>query len=505
MNRHRSRAALTGISMATFMTCFDTHVFTVALATVQDKLRLSLAGVEWIVSSYMLAFAGLLLVGGRLADLLGPRRAILLGLSLFTAASAAAGTAHDQALLVAARTMQGAAAALLGPAAVRGIAFVFPDEHERRKAMGMWGAIGALGLAVGPVTGGFISQVLGWNWVFLINLPVGVVAAGIVRFSITHSSMPTTTAGGEYGMSSVTSVWQRLDLPGLVTSSAALISATFALIEAQERGFGSRVVLGAFALASVATAAFRRAESRARHPMIEAGLVRNRVFSGGLLAMALWTFGVYGFYTFTSLYLQEVMGLSAAEAGLTFAPMAIAMMAAFTRAEDIALRFGPDQTVAAALLAMATSIAGVATVGADTGAFGLVPCFTLYGLGSGLMMPLTTRILAALPTNRAGVASGMLSLTQEISGLFGTTILGVVFSAARTTQEAGGLTAAQTMAHAFRTTLLVAAGSVAMGAVPGFIALKGPRRIEQGRRRHDGVGLTNGLLAKVPRPHRRSS
>jgi EmrB/QacA subfamily drug resistance transporter len=303
--------SLVAVSLATFMTYLDNNVTNVAIPTIERSLHLSLAGLEWVVSSYILVFAGLLLAGGRLADLYGRRRVFLIGLSVFTLASLGAGLAGNGTVLIGARLVQGLGAALVVPTTLAIIMATFRDVRERTTAIGVWTAIGAMALAFGPLIGGFISQHLHWGWIFFINVPVGIAAFLIAVMSVGETRDP--------------SVARHLDVPGLISSAVALFALVYALIEGHDKGWTSALILGAFGLAAVAGAAFAVIESRTVHPMVEMGLFRSRVFAGGTVTMMLWAFGIFGIYFFTSIYLQTILGFSPTKAGLAFVPMALCM------------------------------------------------------------------------------------------------------------------------------------------------------------------------------------
>jgi EmrB/QacA subfamily drug resistance transporter len=313
---------------------------------------------EWIASAYILVFAGLLLAGGRLSDVLGSRRTFVAGLGLFTLASIAAGLAPNQEMLIGARAAQGIGAALLSPAALALLTELFPDPRERGTAIGVWGGVGALALAVGPLTGGWLSENVSWGWIFLINVPIGVAAAALTALSV-----PAGRRRGSRG----------LDLPGLLTSSVALFALTYALIEGESRGWTSGGILGAFGIAAASAAAFLVIESRSANPMMDLGFFRMRVFSGGLLAMGLWAFGVFGVYFYTAIYLQDVLGFSPTGAGAAFVPMALLLSAGATVAPRLEARFGAARTVAAGLALMAVAIGGIAQYGEGTTYGDLLP------------------------------------------------------------------------------------------------------------------------------------
>src|SRR6266704_170776 len=305
--------ALAAVGLATFMTSLDNTVVNVALPSIQRDLGLSLSGLEWIASAYVLAFAGLLLAGGRLADLYGRRRLFLAGTALFTAASLASGLASSPAVLLAGRVAQGAGAALAAPTALAIIAAMFPGERERGRAVGAWSGTSALAVALGPLAGGFISQHWHWSWIFFINVPLGVLTLALGATAITESRGTRLPRG--------------LDLPGLATATLALTALSYALIQGHAAGWTSPPILAALTAAAAASAAFAAAEARSPAPMIDLALFRNRVFAGGTATLVLWGFGVLGVYFFTPLYLQGVLGFSPTAARLGVIPPAQAGVA----------------------------------------------------------------------------------------------------------------------------------------------------------------------------------
>jgi EmrB/QacA subfamily drug resistance transporter len=459
----RRWVALVAVALATFMTYLDNNVVNVALPSIQRDLHLSISGLEWIASAYILVFAGLLLVGGRLADALGMRGTFLAGLASFTLASLAAGLAGSQEVLIGARAAQGVGAALLTPAALALLPALFPDPRERGMAIGIWGGVGALALAVGPLTGGYLSQHLHWGWIFLVNVPLGVVTAGLALMSVPRGQRLRR---------------RRLDLPGLMASSVAMFAVTYALIEGESRGWTSGPILGAFALAAVAAAGFLAIERRSADPMMELSFFRLRAFSGGLAAIGLWAFGVFGIYFFTAIYLQDVLGFSPTEAGAGFVPMALVMAVVAAVAPRVEARFGAGRVVATALGLMAIAIGGISTVGEGSSYLDLLPWFLLYGLGGGLLIPLTNVILGALPADRAGVASGMLNVSREVFGLMGITILGAILSAR---QNAVAGPALHRFLEGYQFSLVIAAVLIAVGVPVSLFALRRTSVVEPAR------------------------
>jgi EmrB/QacA subfamily drug resistance transporter len=450
---------LVAVSLAAFMTYLDNNVTNVAIPTIQRSLHLSIAGLEWVVSSYVLVFAGLLLVGGRLADSYGRRRLFFTGTAVFTLASMAAGLAGSGGMLIGARLVQGLGAALVVPTTLAIIIATFTDARERTTAIGIWTAIGAMALAFGPLIGGFISQHLHWGWIFFINVPVGITAVTIAALTMPESKDPSAAG--------------RLDIPGMITSSAALAGLTYALIEGHDKGWTSGIILGAFALAAAAAVAFVLIESSTERPMVALSLFRSRVYSGGTVTMMLWAFGIFGIYFFTAIYLQDILGFSPTKAGLAFVPMALCLALAATAAGPIYLRLGAHRTVAAGMLAMAGGLYLLSTLGASATFAALMPAFVIFGLGAGLMqVPLTNSILHGQAEANAGIASALLNASREVAGLLGITVIGAVLRSRQSVALSQGVHQAGAFLDGYHAGLLVTVALVASGAVISFLALR---------------------------------
>jgi EmrB/QacA subfamily drug resistance transporter len=450
---------LVAVGLATFMTYLDNNVTNVAIPTIQRDLHLSIAGLEWVVSSYILVFAGLLLAGGRLADVYGRRRLFMIGLSVFTLASLGAGLAGSGGVLIGARLVQGLGAALVVPTTLAIIVATFDSSRERATAIGVWTAIGAMALAFGPLIGGFISQHVHWGWIFFINVPIGIITFVIGTLSIRESR------GEEVA---------RIDVPGLVTSAVSLFALTYALIEGHDKGWTSGLILASFALSAVAAAAFLFIESRAAHPMVSLSLFRSRVFSGGTVTMMLWAFGIFGIYFFTSLYLQNVLGFSPTKAGLVFIPMALCMAAFASIAGPVTARLKAHRTVALGMVIMAAGLVLFARQGTGASVASLMPGFLLFGAGAGLMnVPLTNAVLHSMPPSRSGVASALLNASRELAGLLGITIIGAVLRARQGTALHQGHNPATSFLDGYHAGLVLTIGLVLVGAVVSYLALRG--------------------------------
>jgi EmrB/QacA subfamily drug resistance transporter len=476
------------------MTYLDNNVTNVAIPTIQRSLHLSVAGLEWVVSSYLLTLAGLLLVGGRLADVYGRRRMFLGGLALFTVSSLAAGLAGSGGVLIASRAVQGVGAALLMPTTLAIIMAAFADPAERTKAIGIWTAIGALGLGLGPVIGGLISQHIRWGWIFLINVPVGVVtfALGIVFVRESRAS----------------SAVRSLDIPGLVSSALSLFALTYALIEGGYKGWTTTQILASFAVSAAALGVFIAIELRAAHPMVDLQMFRMRQFSGGTGTMMIWAFGILGIYFFTSLYLQGILGFSPTKAGLAFVPMALTLAVFAALAPQVEPRIGAHRTIALGMLMMVVGLVLFVRFGEHASYAALMPGFVVFGAGAGLMnVPLTNAVMHATPQARAGVAGALLNDSREVAGLLGITIIGAVLSARESAALRGGATRAQAFVTGYHTGLWVTIGLLAAGAVLSYVTLR-PAKTQLSQRH--SVRLTphrqahRGVTYRVVLRHNRS-
>lgn len=460
MDATHRRWTLIAVALATFMTYLDNNIVNVALPTIERRLHLTVAGLEWVVSAYILVFAGLLLVGGRLADAFGRRRLFLIGLAIFTVGSFASGVAGNVEILVASRAIQGLGAALVTPTTLALISASFTDPRERNAAVGTWSAVGALALALGPLLGGVISQHLAWGWIFLLNVPIGVGTLGLGAWAISESREKLS---------------RRLDLPGLTTSATALFCLTYALIEGPSLGWSSAVIVGSFVVAGLAGIGFVLVEARITDPMVAVSLFRNRVFAGGSVALMVWAFGLFGIYFFTSLYLQDVLGFSPTKAGLVFVPMALLMAVGAVASERVARLFGAHRSVAAAMLLMAGGIASVTWLGKTASFAELMPSFAVIGIGGGLTIPLTATVLGVMPTEQVGVASGIFNASREVAGLLGITVIGVIISARQSVELHKGHGITTAFLSGYQMGLIAAAVLVAAGGLAAWVALRRTR------------------------------
>jgi EmrB/QacA subfamily drug resistance transporter len=458
MEQPKSKLTLLTVALATFMTYLDNNIVNVAMPAIQKDLRLTISGLEWVVSSYILVFASLLLAGGRLADVFGRKKLFLIGLGIFTVASLAAGLAGNATALVISRSVQGLGAALVTPTTLAIISATFTNARQRATAVGIWSGVGALALAVGPLLGGVLSQHATWEWIFILNVPIGALTFVMGVRVITESRRDSGP--------------RRLDVSGLGTSALALLALTYGLIEGQSRGWTSPLIVACFVVAVVLGAAFLWIERRNAQPMIAMSLFSERVFSGGLIALMMWGFGLFGIYFFTSLYLQNVLGFSPTKAGLAFLPMALLMAAGAVVSEQLSRRLGAHRVVAFAMLLMAGGIAWVSLLSADTSFLGLMPSFAVIGIGGGLTVPLTASVLDAMPREEAGVASGIFNASREISGLLGVAVIGAILATRQSGLVAAGSSAVDAFLGGYSTGGLISAALVVAGAIAAYLGLR---------------------------------
>lgn len=445
------------VALAAFVTSLDNTVINIALPAIREDLGLSLSGLQWAVTSYILAFSSLLLVGGRLTDMLGRRRAMLVGFLVFSGASLAAGLAPSGEALIAARVVQGAGAALILPASLSVIASDLEGE-ARDLGAGIWTAAIAIALFVGPVVGGAISEYLHWSWIFLLNVPVGAVAMVMVGATVPDRE---ARASG--------SVLARLDPPGLLLSTLALFAITYALVQGNEEGFGSQPITAAFVVFVAAALAFMVVESRARFPLVDVSLFANRVFAGGTAAQMLWGLAINGVFFFTSLYIQDVLDLSPTQAGLVFVPLAVFLVVGVGVAPRLVTMLGANVTVAAGMVTIAVGLLPIVVLGSGVEQQ-LLGC-AVVGLGSGLTTPLTSAILGVMPEDRAGMGSAVVAVAREVSGVLGIALIGAILAARQATALAEGSPPAEAFLDGHVTGLIGAAVLVLAGAIVSAFAL----------------------------------
>ena len=409
----RRAARLAALSLGIVVVQLDVTIVNVALDQIQGLMQGGVAGLQWVVNGYTLAFASLLLTGGALGDRFGARRLYLAGFALFTLASLACGLAPTGTVLIAARVAQGLGGALLMPCSLALVAHAYHDPGERMRAIGIWAGAGGMAMVAGPVVGGVLIALLGWRSIFLVNLPIGAVGLWLtLRF--------TTETEGRHS--------RALDLPGQVLAIVALVALTGSIIEGEPLGWTHPAVLGGAALFLLAGIGFLLVESRSPAPMMQLGLFRHPVFSAVSFIGFLMNAGFYGATFLLSLYFQGPLGLSPFLTGLAFVPMTglIAVINVF--AGRIAARHGARLPMVSGLCVAVAGFAALALVLTPATDYGAI-WWTLLLIGCGTALtvpPMTAALLATVDRARSGIASGVLNSLRQTGGAIGVAVLGAV-------------------------------------------------------------------------------
>jgi EmrB/QacA subfamily drug resistance transporter len=450
---------LAAVAFGLFMIMLDNTVVNVALPSIAADLRADLSELEWIVTGYALTFASLMLTGGKLADLLGRRLIFVVGLTIFTLSSLVCGLADSGELLIGARVVQGAGAALMNPATLSIIAATFPPR-QRGMAIGIWAGVSALALAIGPLVGGLLTEHIDWSWIFFVNVPVGILAIAASFILIPESKDESAE--------------QRLDLPGLLTSGVGLFALTYGLIEANTYGWTSGRILGSFAVAALMLVAFVLLEFHQRIPMVDLTLFRNGTFAGANLAVLLVALAMFGVFFFVSLYMQGVLGYSAVEAGAAFLPMTVLIILVAPIAGKTSDRIGSRWLMTAGMLLVAVQLVYFSRLGVDEAFWNLLPGLLLGGAGIALVMtPSAAAAVRALPVDKAGVGSAVLNAFRQVGGSMGIALMGAIMA-----HELGSVSGPevfrdpQRFVDGFSTTLMVAAVIALVGAVVSAVLVR---------------------------------
>jgi EmrB/QacA subfamily drug resistance transporter len=404
--------ALVVLSLVQFVLVLDATVVNVALPSIERDLGMGPAGLAWVVNGYALAFGGLLLLGGRLADLFGRRRVFLAGLGVFALASAAAGLSLGPETLVAGRFLQGAGAALVAPAALSMVTLLFSEEKERATALSIWGGLAGLGATVGVLLGGVLSDLASWPWVFLINLPVAAVALALVPRLVAESR---SSSGGR----------GRLDVPGALLVTAGLSLVVFALLGKGAQSWASGAVLVPLACGFALVGLFVAAEARAENPLVPLRFFRSGIRSAANAIFVLTNGAMMAMYFSLSLYMQQVLGFSALLAGLAYLPLCAAFFVGIGASSRLVRRFGARTVITGGLTVAAAGLALLSGVSAD-GSYlrDLLPGMLVVPLGAGAAFVAAT-ILALEGTDGkdAGLASGVLNTAQQVGNALGLAVL----------------------------------------------------------------------------------
>ncbi len=471
---------LAAVSVGLFMIMLDNTVVNVALPSIRRSLGMSLSELEWVVAGYALTFAAFMLTGGKLADLLGRRLIFMLGLVVFTGASLACGLAPSGGFLIGARVVQGFGGAMMNPSTLSIITATFPPRR-RGTAIGIWAGVSAMALAIGPLVGGLLTEHVNWNWIFFINVPIGI--AGLITAPLLIEESRDTSRE------------QRPDIPGLATSGIGLFALTFAFIEANSYGWTSWQILGAFAIAAVALGAFVVLELRQRLPMLELSLFHNRTFSGANVAMLFVGLAMFGTFFYVSLYMQNVLGYSPVQAGASFLPMTLLIILIAPQAGRLSDRFGSRWLVGGGMTLLAIMLFYYSTLGANATFWEIFPGLIIGGVGMGsTMTPTTAAAMSAVPVDKAGVGSAVLNSMRQVGGSLGIAVMGAIVASSVSSSLASGHNPTDAFLNGFHDALRVASLLAIAGAVVATVAI---RKVEH---RHPAEAETGAEAEAEPAP-----
>jgi EmrB/QacA subfamily drug resistance transporter len=444
---------LGAVSFGLFMIMLDNTIVNVALPSIQRDLGIGLSELQWIVAGYSLTFAALMLTGGKLADHYGRRLIFVVGLIIFTLASLACGLAETGEMLIAARVVQGAGAALMNPATLSIISATFPPE-QRGMAIGIWAGVSALALAIGPLAGGLLTDHLDWSWIFFVNIPVGVLAVA-ASFLVIEESRDMSEE-------------RRLDVPGQLAGGVGLFALTYALIEANTYGWTSGRILGAFALAAVALAGFVWLERVQRVPMLDLELFRNRTFAGANSVILLVALAMFGVFFFVSLYMQNILGFSAVETGAAFLPMTVLIILVAPVAGKLSDRLGSRWLMTVGMVLVGLQLLYFSRLGVDENFWNLLPGLLVGGVGMALVMtPSAAAAVRSVPVDQAGVGSAVLNACRQVGGSMGIAVMGAIIAA-----EIGDRRSPEAFVEGFSTALVVAALIAFAGAAVALVTVR---------------------------------
>ena len=452
--RDRRWIALILLCSAQFVV-LDASIVNVALPTIGEALDFTESGLPWVVNAYVLTFGGFLLLGGRLADLLGRRRVFMFGLVLFALASLAGGLASTSGQLIAARAVQGLGAAILSPAALSIVATTFRDGAERNKALGIWGAVAGSGCAAGVLLGGVLTEYLGWEWVLWVNVPIGIAAAAIAPSLIAESRNEEET--------------RHFDVAGAATITIGLSALVYALLDAESAGWGSAQTIGILAGSAVLLAAFVAIERRSRAPLVPFSIFRLRTITGANVVGILVGASLFSMFFFISLYMQQVLGYSAIKAGLSYLPLAIAIILSAGVASGLVTKVGFKPILATGMVLIAAGLLWFSQISAD-GTFiaDILGPSLLAAVGLGFsFVPVTIAAVSGVEDREQGLASGLINTSQQVGGALGLAILAAIANS-----EIGSSHDPAVLTDGFSSAFLVGAGFAVLGLLATLLLIR---------------------------------
>lgn len=458
--------ALAVIAVAQLMIVLDASVVTIALPSAQHALHISVANRQWALTAYTLAFGGLLLIGGRMADFLGRKRMFIISLLGFAAASALGGSAQDAAMLFGARALQGAFAALMAPASLSLLTVTFTEPKERARAFGVYGAIAGGGAAIGLVLGGALTTYASWRWTLLINVPIAIVAAvGAVR------ELRESRVTGE----------SHYDIPGALAVTAGLLSLVYGFTRAELDGWGSPVTLGLLSAGAVLVTTFVLMERRSATPLLPLRVVLDRNRGGSFLSSLLVGIALFGTFLFLTYYLQGTLHYSALKSGFAFLPFSGGIIFAAMLASQLLPRLGPRVLITGGLLLAAIGLAWFTQIGVHTSYVAhVLPAEIVVSVGLGFaFVPFSSTALIGVAPHDAGVASALVNATQQVGGSLGTALLNTVAASATasyiTAHRAGATFTSLGLVHGYTTGFTCSAAVLLIAAIVAATLVRASR------------------------------
>lgn len=457
--------ALYVLCAGVLMIVLDTTIVNVALPSIRGDLGFSETSLVWVVNAYMLTFGGFLLLGGRLGDLYGHRKLLLVGLALFTLASSACGLSYSQTLLVSARAIQGLGGAVVSAVALSLIMNLFTEPDERAKAMGVYGFVCAGGGSIGVLFGGLITHALSWHWIFLVNLPIGVAVYALCLRLLPDD--PGQSHGGH------------LDIAGAVTVTTSLMLAVYAIVKGNEAGWTSLQTMSLLGIAALLLALFLAIEARVSSPLMPLGLFRLRNLATANVIGILWAAAMFAWFFISALYMQFVLGYSALQVGLAFLPSNL-IMAAFSLglSARIVMRFGIRLPLATGLLLAASGLALFASSPVNGDFFDhVLPGMILLGLGAGMALnPVLLAAMSDVGPGESGLAAGIVNTSFMMGGALGLAVLASLASARTGNMLVAGATAPVALTGGYQLAFLIGAVFAAAAALLGIMLLRGGSR-----------------------------
>ncbi len=475
MNDRKRWIALYVLCAGVLMIVIDATIVNVALPSIQDDLGFSQSNLAWVVNAYLIAFGGLLLLAGRVGDLIGQRRIFLIGLGVFTTASLLCAVSQSQELLIAARFVQGVGGALTSAVILGMIVTMFPEPREQAKAIGVYGFVASAGGSIGLLAGGALTEAINWHWIFFINIPVGIVTAFLATRLVADNPGIGLKAGA--------------DLPGAVLLTGGLMLGVYTILQVSEQGWGSTRTLGLGAVSIALVAAFVARQARIANPLMPLRLFRSRNVAGANVVIALLVVGMFGMFFLGALYLQRILGYDPLEVGLAFLPSTIVMgTMSLKLSGPLAMRYGPKATLLVSLVSIGLGLLLFSLTPVDaTYVTQVMPATILIGIGAGLGFPsLMGLAMSGATPSDSGLASGLINTSVQVGGAIGLAALATLASERTDVLRAGGHSVDAALNGGFHLAYLIGAGLVAVAIVAALSVLRSgsPAAATHGPERH---------------------